>query len=501
LSLNWKEINLILSELDLPGMQIQKIYQSNFDVLALVVYGKSPQSGTKAEARSRLLLVSLSPLACRFHESFRPVPKSEKPLRFAEFLKSRILNGHIEEAVQLGDNRVIRITIRRGENSYRLYIRLWSNAANVILTDEKNIILDAMKRHPKRGEKGGGIYKPELLEQLAQNKQPGTNQQPPGANKTKHYEVRDLPGEGSFNKRIDDWYAEHGGALSLEQLREEVHRHIGKSRINLETALERLREKEADYAGAERYREYGDLILSNAAFLAPGAPWLETQPVSAGEAGGAGDDIIRIELDSRKNPAENAAHYYEKYRKAKNGLGELREEITETEQELAKLSETEKQLLNETNPLKLESLLKKIRGKSNKPAAGKSAKRPGLSFADDDWLILVGRDAAENDELLRRHVKGNDLWLHVRDWAGSYVFIKHRPGKTVPLEILVDAGNLALFYSKGRNNGRGDLYYTQVKYLRRAKNGPKGLVIPTQEKNISITLEKSRLKKLEAGKL
>jgi predicted ribosome quality control (RQC) complex YloA/Tae2 family protein len=77
------------------------------------------------------------------------------------------------------------------------------------------------------------------------------------------------------------------------------------------------------------------------------------------------------------------------------------------------------------------------------------------------------------------------------------VFIKQRSGKTVPLEILLDAGNLAVFYSKGRNNGEGDLFYTHVKYLRRAKNGPKGLVIPTQEKNLHIKLEDTRLRALE----
>jgi predicted ribosome quality control (RQC) complex YloA/Tae2 family protein len=109
----------------------------------------------------------------------------------------------------------------------------------------------------------------------------------------------------------------------------------------------------------------------------------------------------------------------------------------------------------------------------------------------------VGRYAAENDALLRRHVKGNDLWLHARDVPGSYVFIKQRPGKTVPLDILLDAGNLAIFYSKGRNNGEGNLFYTPVKYLRRAKNGPKGLVIPTQEKNLCIKLDEKRLKELE----
>ena len=82
------------------------------------------------------------------------------------------------------------------------------------------------------------------------------------------------------------------------------------------------------------------------------------------------------------------------------------------------------------------------------------------------------------------------------------MFIKHRAGKTVPLDILLDAGNLAIFYSKGRNNGEGNLFYTQVKYLRRAKNGPKGkapkgLVIPTQEKNLHVRVEADRLRELE----
>ena len=59
------------------------------------------------------------------------------------------------------------------------------------------------------------------------------------------------------------------------------------------------------------------------------------------------------------------------------------------------------------------------------------------------------------------------------------------------------AGNLAVYHSKGRKAHTADLYYTQVKYLRRAKNGPKGTVLPTQEKNLTITLDEDRLRKLE----
>ena len=87
--------------------------------------------------------------------------------------------------------------------------------------------------------------------------------------------------------------------------------------------------------------------------------------------------------------------------------------------------------------------------------------------------------------------------MHTRDYSGGYVFIKNRNGKTIPLDILLNAGNLAVYHSKARKNGRADLYYTQVKHLRRAKNAPKGTVLPTNEKNLSIKLENSRLKIME----
>ena len=121
MSLNWKEINLILEELDIEGAQIQSAVQSAFDVIILRIHKKG---------ETKQILVSLSSGACRIHETFRAVPKSEKPLRFAQFLSSKIVNGWITEASQLGDNRIIRIIVKRQDAVFRLYIRLWSNAAS-----------------------------------------------------------------------------------------------------------------------------------------------------------------------------------------------------------------------------------------------------------------------------------------------------------------------------------------------------------------------------------
>ena len=481
MSLNWKEINLILEELDPEGAQIQGAVQGAFDVINLRVHKKGA---------TKQLLISLSPGACRIHETFSAFPKSEKPLRFAQFLNSRIVNGWITEAVQLGDNRIVKFTVKRGQFVYFLYARLWSNAANFIVTDEAGVVLDAMRRLPKRGEVSGGVYSPEQMSANIEKNKPN-----------RIYEIRGLSGEGSFNKKIDEFYSKEKGPLSLDALREQAKRNFEGSIGRIAAALEKLREKESSFADSGRLKKYGDLVLSNIASIKPEDEWLEAE-----EDG----NLLRIKLEPRTSPAVIAGKYYDQYRKSKNALGEIQKEIAQGEQELKDATEKLDRLLGETNPLVLARLLKN----SNTQGAAKTysvkgknkGSRPGLSFKRGDWLIIVGRDASENDELLRRHVKGNDLWLHARDYHGSYVFIKQRSGKSVPLDVLLDAGNLAIFYSKGRNNGKGDLFYTQVKYLRRVKDNQraktmKGLVIPTQEKNLHVKIDEARLRSLESSRV
>ena len=49
---------------------------------------------------------------------------------------------------------------------------------------------------------------------------------------------------------------------------------------------------------------------------------------------------------------------------------------------------------------------------------------------------------------------------------------------------------------EARKNGKADLYYTQVKYLRRVKGGKTGLVLPTQEKNLNATEDEERVRRI-----
>ena len=542
MSLNCNEINLILDELNLTGAFIQEIIQPGYDTLALYTY---------KEGNAKTLLICTAQNSVRLNETRRKITKNDKPLRFMEFLRSHIKGCRINSVEQIGVERVVKLELSRLveekpkgaakgtvhislvkkpvlskeeieaqgqpveiEEKYILYIKLWNNAANVILCDSEGIILEPMFRRPERGElkdekyiepaadsakaeeallrypvrdwkgsQAGGVTGAEPpLEGVAKDREAGWS-------KGKAFPTPDTstPTFATFNAYVDWWYSEHSDNLSRESLLEKAEKWYNSSRSKKESALANLEAKQEAFKNAGQLKHQGDLILSYGYLIDGSSKYLECEDYESGKT-------VRLLIDPKKNAQENAAEYYKQYKKAVSGADELVKDIEIIKKQIDKLDSLYEEIKNEKNPVKIEQLLRR----DTTPKQQQKKTHPGLDYTVDGWYILVGRDANENDELLRHHVRGDDLWLHVRDFPGGYVFIKARKGKTVPLNILLDAANLAVYYSKARNAGKTDLYYTHVKYLRRAKNGPKGLVLPTQEKNLCIEPDKERLARLNA---
>lgn len=495
MSLNCNEINAILDELNLAGSFIQDIIQPGYDTLALYAY---------KEGAAKTILICAGHDATRINETKRRIPKNEKPLRFMEFLKSKIRGAKILSCQQIGLERIIKMELSRPQEEYNMYIRLWSAAANIILCDKENKILDTMFRRPQKGEVTGGSFDENAVMQSAQKK---AAEQAQAQDAAVRFPVRDFADVEqeilqkhpdwaplSFNQKVDWFYSESSSNLSRAALLEKAKSWYESRRSKQEAALERLQKKKADFENCGQKKHWGDLILSNAHLIGAeggqgGSNFLECVDYQSGAT-------VQIKIDPQKSAQANAAHYYDLYKKEVSGAEELAAEIELSQKKLAALDKAYQEILNEKNPVRIEQLLRK----DSAPKQKTKKAHPGLDYTVNGWYILVGRDANENDELLRHYVKGNDMWLHTRDCPGGYVFVKCRPGKTIPLDILLDAGNLAVYFSKARANAKADLYYTQVKHLRRAKNGPKGLVLPSHEKNLCVTLDPARLKRLEALK-
>jgi predicted ribosome quality control (RQC) complex YloA/Tae2 family protein len=466
-ALSWREIDRILEELDLEGCFVRQIHQPTHTSLVLELFcGRGP----------RRVLISLANPHCRIHRLTRSLPNPKRPQRFASFLRARIRGGRILRAYQVRGQRVVRLSIQRGEQVLDLWVRLWTSAANVIVTDESHTILDAHYRRPRRDEVSGGHYDPET-EFADSSPDPG-------------FEAREFQGEGDYNSRVEATFFALEDEAELERLRKQLEKDLDQREGALRARIRKLNVEERKRGDFERWKQLGDLITSSLHRINPGSEELEVEDYyNEGQR-------VAIALDPQLTPAENARHYYEAYQKARGAATRAREELDGCRKALEHIEEQRLQLAGEKSLPVLRAL------RSEAPVSRqKQLELPGLQFRSNQHRIFVGRTSRENDLLLRRHVAGNDYWFHARDWPGAYVFVKTIKGKSVPLETMLDAGTLAVFYSKGRASGAGDIYYTQVKFLRRAREGKTGLVIPTREKNLFVRLDLERVEKLRKSQV
>ena len=469
MSLNWREIEAVLEEMPLEGSFIQKIRQPDFSSLVIDLF--SPKERFP-------LYVSLAQNQNRLHRLTTSVSNTVQLQRFAQLLRSKLKGGRIISACQIGEDRIVKLHLARTDAESILWIRLWNNAANIILTETDGTIIDAFYRRPARGEVSGGSYPPEskLLEVSAK---------PP-----KVYTIREFAGDGDLNHRIEDYYFSGQADRTAETARDQLRRVGGREEARLRNAIDKARHRIDSGADIEHDGQIGDILISNLHRIEQGASWIDLENFFRE------NETISIELDPSLSPEKNAALYYQTARKKKRRLELAQEEIASLEADLAGLMAKLEAAESIEDGGTLNDILESIQPRGKTGKGSREVSSPGLRFQSGPFTILLGRTSKENDLLLRHHVRGNDYWLHARDFPGAYVFIKSIKGKSIPLEALLDAGTLALHYSKAKQGGQGDLFYTQVKYLRRVKGGKQGLVIPTQEKNLSVRLERARIDKL-----
>ena len=183
-----------------------------------------------------------------------------------------------------------------------------------------------------------------------------------------------------------------------------------------------------------------------------------------------------------------------------------RKRIDESQQRSAALKEKLAAITKQEEKLKESSVsfeeLKKIEletgftpAQSDRDTSKKIAGYSGKTYRSQEGLtILSGRSKDENLELTFKIARGNDLWLHVKGRPGSHTVILLPPGKTASLETLLDAANLCLLHSGGKEWGKTEIDYTQRKYVKKIKGQSE--VTYSANKTLMITIEEQRLKRL-----
>lgn len=237
----------------------------------------------------------------------------------------------------------------------------------------------------------------------------------------------------------------------------------------------------------EKWKRYGDLILANIHTAERDGDLIKLTDYFSDDS-----PIIIIDGERQRSLNEIAESYFRLYTKARNGLLVIGERMQVAAAEIrkaeARLDRIDK-AVESGDEVYLASLIetpkkKVILGKKKRAEAEfKGARR----FASSDGFeILVGKKAKDNDFLTFRVARSLDTWMHAADYPGSHVVIRNPNRKEIPNRTLIEAAQLAAFYSSGREQTKAAVHYTQRKFVNKPKRSSPGLVSLSSFKTILV---------------
>ncbi len=249
-----------------------------------------------------------------------------------------------------------------------------------------------------------------------------------------------------------------------------------------ESELKRWRPIEANASEALLYlqnnarnEEIGHIIMANLHVIQKGKECFETLDFYT-------NNTINIKLKTNLNPQENAQYYYKKARNQKN-----EEQLLATKIKLAQ----EKVIANEAKlavVLAASSMrdLKQFETPISKQKSKLEQRETYREFNYNGFRIMVGKSAANNDELTLKVAHKNDLWLHAKGVSGSHVVIKHQSKNVFTKDVIIYAAQLAAFYSKSKGSAMVPVIYTPKKFVRKPKGAEPGQVFVEKEEIILV---------------
>lgn len=272
----------------------------------------------------------------------------------------------------------------------------------------------------------------------------------------------------------------------IEQLTAAARRKPLREIAKLQRLIANLKGDLEKHGDPEQWKRYGDLLLANVATATR-----HRDRITVADYFDEAAPTVEIEGDPHKTVAEIAEEYFRSYAKARNGLQVITRRLVAAEAAVAEAQSMIARIdaaAEQGEAVYLASLagsaVKKTEPAVKKKKTEVAFKGARRFISTDGFDILVGKKAADNDYLTFRIARSLDLWLHAADYPGSHVVVRHAGKKEVPHRTLIEAAELAAFYSDARGQGKAAVRYTQKKFVNKPRKAAPGLVSLSSFKTI-----------------
>lgn len=278
----------------------------------------------------------------------------------------------------------------------------------------------------------------------------------------------------SISALLERYYAEKNKMTRIRQksadLRKIVQTALERNVKKYDLQLQQMKDTEKK----DKYRIYGELLNTYGYQVPEGAKSTEALNYYTNET-------VTIPLDPLLSATDNAKKYFEKYGKLKRTYEALSTLTLEVKEEILHLESIQTALdiavLDEDLTQIKEELIESgyIRRKGGTKKT-KITSKPFHYISKEGYHMYVGKNNYQNDELTFKFAAPNDWWFHAKNIPGSHVIVK-TGGNTLPDSTFEEAARLAAFYSKGKNQDKVEIDYTEKRNVKKPSGSKPGFVV------------------------
>ena len=511
----------------------------------------------RQDRKNHELMLSFSSLFSRIHLTERLYDSVKNPKSFTMFLRKHIEGYFIEDIKQYHSDRILIFTLvgyneMQDLNKKYLICEIMGRYSNMILTDENYRIIESLK-HDGVGEYNrtilpGAIYEYPSINKLnpfdynkdeinelfkginnpkdVLNKFNGISmtlaldtfkndniannfydnihaKNNPSiiidANNKKDFYFNPLSYEiiksyDSISLLLDDYYFKEDLKSKVKAKTGDLLSFVNKQIAKYTKKLEKLDLELIDANDSDKYRIYGELLLSNSN--------LKNKLSEIEVFNYYTNENIKIKLDNKITVLDNSNKYFKKYQKAKSSIKYINEQIEEAHNEIDYFTVLKYQLLDASinEALEIQDELIENKYLFNKEITNKkkNQKPKLLTYEVNNTLISVGKNNIQNEYLTHKLSNSNDMWFHVKDAPGSHVVI--HSSEELSEELIRTAANLAAYYSAYKESSSVPVDYTRIRNIKKIPKRRACFVTYKHQSTIYIDPDMDAILKLKIKK-
>jgi len=298
----------------------------------------------------------------------------------------------------------------------------------------------------------------------------------------------------SVSRLIDEFFSLRDKSDRHRQKAQDILKLLTNAENRLTKKIEAQKNELVEADDMELCRLYGDLISQEMYRIKKGDTLVEALDYSREPY-----ETVRVELDEKLTPSQNAQRYYKKYNRKKKAKEELVKQIDASEKELLYIAtvfdalsraESEKDLAEIREELSLWGYMRR-EAKKLRTADKKQNIKPMTFTSPSGYEVLVGKNNLQNDYITTKLSERGDWWFHTKNYPGSHVLMCVGKDEDPPAEDFTFACELAAEHSSAEGDNIA-VDYTQIRYIKKPNGSKPGFVTYTTYWTAYVSPEKNK---------